>query len=56
MEGAGPWAFAAPPAQLGAGPPSLRRLLAPGRCREQDAASIHAASGPWLLVCGVGPV
>ena len=56
LEGAGPWAFAAPPAQLGAGPPSLGQLLARGKCQEQDAASVHEAPWPWLLACGVGPV
>ena len=54
-EGAGPRAFAAPPAWLRAGPPSLRWLLAWGRCQEHDASCVHAVPRPWLLACGVGP-
>ena len=50
-EGAGPRAFAAPPAWLRAGPPSLRWLLAWGRCQEHDASCVHAVP----LACGVGP-
>lgn len=55
VEGAGPRAFAAPPAWLQAGPPSLGRLLARGRCREHDASCVHTEPRPWLLACGVVP-